>query len=173
MILKALYDYYQRCDGLAPAGMENKEIAFVVVIDKEGNFKRFEDHRQEKDRCDQFLVAKGIGRTSKPIANLFWDNSAYSFGYSDADEREMKLMEKDPDSLTPKEVSDLHEGIPKEKAKNQTCFLCFKEKVEKVATVLGNNLSANSLSLFYKNRTSKDIIKLFKFRKLYKCKIKV
>lgn len=42
MILKALYDYYNRCGDLAPTGMEYKEISFLVVIDEEGNFKHLE-----------------------------------------------------------------------------------------------------------------------------------
>ena len=36
MILKALYDYYNRCSGLPRKGLELKEIGFLIVIDKEG-----------------------------------------------------------------------------------------------------------------------------------------
>lgn len=42
MILKALYDYYNRCGNLPASGMEEKEIGFVIVISKEGKFVRFE-----------------------------------------------------------------------------------------------------------------------------------
>ena len=38
MILKALYDYYQRCGDLAPIGMEYKELGFILVISKNGSF---------------------------------------------------------------------------------------------------------------------------------------
>ena len=38
MILKALYDYYQRCENLPALGMEFKEIGFIIVIDNNGNF---------------------------------------------------------------------------------------------------------------------------------------
>ena len=41
MILKALYDYYQRCGDLAPIGMEYKELGFILVISKNGSFVRF------------------------------------------------------------------------------------------------------------------------------------
>lgn len=34
MILKALYDYYNRCGNLPASGMEEKEIGFVIVISK-------------------------------------------------------------------------------------------------------------------------------------------
>ena len=30
MILKALYDYYNRCNGLPKFGMEAKEIGFII-----------------------------------------------------------------------------------------------------------------------------------------------
>ena len=42
MILHALTQYYQRKaesdDGVAPEGFENKEIPFIIVIDKQGKF---------------------------------------------------------------------------------------------------------------------------------------
>ena len=47
MILKALYDYYHRSGNLPTMGMELKEIGFIIVIDKCGNFLRFEDSRVE------------------------------------------------------------------------------------------------------------------------------
>ena len=48
MILKALYDYYHRSGNLPTMGMELKEIGFIIVIDKCGNFLRFEDRRIDK-----------------------------------------------------------------------------------------------------------------------------
>ena len=49
MILKALYDYYNRSKEHLPAfGRELKEIGFLMVIDKDGNFLRFEDRRIDK-----------------------------------------------------------------------------------------------------------------------------
>lgn len=88
MILKALYDYYHRCGDLPAAGMELKEIAFVIVIDEEGNFVRFEDRRIDKKSAQQSLVKKSEGRSSAPVANYLYDNSQYVFGYSDKGEME-------------------------------------------------------------------------------------
>ena len=51
MILKALYDYYHRSGNLPTMGMELKEIGFIIVIDKCGNFLRFEDRRIDKKVC--------------------------------------------------------------------------------------------------------------------------
>lgn len=83
MILKALYDYYHRCGDLPQKGMELKEIGFLIVVDKDGHFLRFEDRRIDKKQAQKFLVKKHVGRTSALAANYLYDNSAYVFGYSD------------------------------------------------------------------------------------------
>lgn len=83
MILKALYDYYQRSSNLPKKGMELKEIAFLLVLDSSGNFIRFEDRRIDNKHAQEFLVTKSVGRTSAPKANYLYDNGAYVFGYSD------------------------------------------------------------------------------------------
>ena len=83
MILQALYDYYHRCDGLPQKGLELKEIGFLIVIDKNGHFLRFEDRRIDKKQAQKFLVKKHVGRTSALVANHLYDNSGYVFGYSD------------------------------------------------------------------------------------------
>ena len=83
MILRALYDYYHRCENLPPKGMELKEIGFLIVIDGDGHFLRFEDRRIDKKQAQKFLVKKHIGRTSALAANYLYDNSGYVFGYSE------------------------------------------------------------------------------------------
>lgn len=83
MILQALYDYYHRCGNLPRKGMELKEIGFLIVIDKDGHFLRFEDRRIDKKQAQKFLVKKQIGRTSALVANHLYDNSGYVFGYSE------------------------------------------------------------------------------------------
>lgn len=84
MILKALYDYYERSkDKLPVFGRELKEIGFLIMIDQEGRFLRFEDRRIDKRQAQKFLVKKHVGRTSAVAANYLYDNSGYVFGYSD------------------------------------------------------------------------------------------
>ena len=83
MILNALYDYYHRCGTLPQRGMELREIGFLIVVDREGHFDRFEDRRIDKKRAQEFLVKKHVGRTSALVANYLYDNSGYVFGYSD------------------------------------------------------------------------------------------
>lgn len=83
MILKALHDYYERKGDLPRKGMELKEIGFLIVIDKKGRFLRFEDRRIDKKQAQSFLVKKHVNRTSAPMANYLYDNSAYVLGYSE------------------------------------------------------------------------------------------
>ena len=100
MILQALYDYYQRKaddpeSGIAPYGWEWKEIPFIVVIDKEGNFIDLKDTRESegnRKRAKSFLVPKGEKRTVNIQPFLLWDNVEYALGANprnrkDIDER--------------------------------------------------------------------------------------
>ena len=64
MILKALYDYYYAVKGMPPLGMEDVEIAYIIVIDKDGNFKRIESTKNENGNYAKFLVAKNVDRSS-------------------------------------------------------------------------------------------------------------
>lgn len=82
MILKRLYEYaLDPSNGTPPKGMEQKEIAFAVVIDREGKFVRFESKRIDEKRCARFQVAKAVNRTSAPKTNTLWDNGKYVFGF--------------------------------------------------------------------------------------------
>lgn len=88
MILQALYEYYQRKSAdqknhIAPMGWEWKEIPFLVVIDKEGNFVTLEDTREgegRKRRAKEFLVPMSEKKTSGIRSNLLWDNVEYVLG---------------------------------------------------------------------------------------------
>ena len=132
MILKALYDYYNRCDNLPALGMELKQIGFLIVIDKNGRFLRFEDCRIDKNTAKSFLVKKSVGRSSAPVANYLYDNSAYVFGYSD-----------------------------KENGKEQLYFDEFKSKIVSIAEKYPNNPDLKALLGFYENNRE-DMIALMK-----------
>lgn len=102
MILQALYEYYQKNKDILPVyGREKKEIAFLIVIDHDGNFIRFEDRRIDKNHANTFLVKKAVGRTSTPCANYLYDNSAYVLGVSDKHDNEkyFKAFKQSIDSI--------------------------------------------------------------------------
>lgn len=121
MILKALYDYYNRCGNLPAPGMEEKEIGFVIVISKEGKFLRFEDCRTDKTIGRVYLVKKHVSRSSAAVANYLYDNSAYVLGYSDKDDSE----------------------------KNQLYFNTFVEKVQSILDRMPDNSDIRTLMNFY------------------------
>ena len=89
MILQALTQYYQRKaendGGIAQEGFENKEIPFIIVIDKQGKFIQLEDTRELKGKKKVgriFLVPHSVKRSStKVVSNTLWDNYGYVLGY--------------------------------------------------------------------------------------------
>ena len=89
MILHALAQYYQRKaksdGGIAQEGFENKEIPFIIVIDKQGKFIQLEDTRELKGKKKVgriFLVPHSVKRSStKVVSNTLWDNYGYVLGY--------------------------------------------------------------------------------------------
>ena len=88
MILQALYEYYQRKAAdpgstIAPHGLEWKEIPYLILIDKKGNFLELQDTTEgvgKQKRAKKYLVVKSKGRTgsnSWQTANVFWDHFGY------------------------------------------------------------------------------------------------
>ena len=143
MILKALYDYYNRSDEMAPVGMEYKELAFLIVIDEQGNFVRLEDCRLDAKKFKVFLVPKAVGRSSNSVANFCWDNCSYVLNFSDAN-----LPLKNPPS-DPVKLAKKLDANKKEVIKNERNYQTFLNKVEEIAKALPQNESVKALQLFY------------------------
>jgi len=111
MILQALYEYYQRKAAdpeshIAPEGWEWKEIPYVIVINKKGEFVAIEDTREGEGkvkRARKFLLPQSVKRTVGLKANLLWDNIEYALG--------AKPTKKDKDGKTRKieDVRKRHE----------------------------------------------------------------
>ncbi|HCY36067.1 MAG: type I-C CRISPR-associated protein Cas8c/Csd1 [Candidatus Margulisiibacteriota bacterium] len=84
MILQSLHEYYQRKAAdpeskIPPQGFGWKEIPFLIVIDKDGNFINLESVRVGASRKD-FLVLKTRGRSganSWQTSNVLWDHYGY------------------------------------------------------------------------------------------------
>ena len=123
MILKALYDYYKRSNDLPQKGMEIKEIGFLLVLSRDGQFIRFEDKRIDNKHAQEFLVKKSVERTSAPKANYLYDNSAYVFGYSDKGNQESDLK----------------------------YFGTFKSKIETIYNNYPDNIGMKAIYKFYQN----------------------
>lgn len=132
MILKALYDYYNRCDHLPASGMEEKEIGFVIVISKEGKFVRFEDCRIDNKQARTYLVKKHVGRSSAVAANYLYDNSTYVLGYAD-------IEKSKGDTEQTKKQSD----------KEYACLEAFKEKVISIYKTYPYSMDLAAICKFY------------------------
>lgn len=122
MILKALYDYYNRCSDLPPIGMEEKEMGFLIVLSPDGRFVRFEDCRIGKNHARAYLVKKHVGRSSGAVANYLYDNGVYVLGYSE-----------------------------KNTGKEQSCFDTFKAKIEEIVKAFPDNKDLSAIKAFYEN----------------------
>ncbi|MBA2671571.1 MAG: type I-C CRISPR-associated protein Cas8c/Csd1, partial [Gemmatimonadetes bacterium] len=89
MILQALADYYQRKaaadpSSIAPPGFEKKDIPFLIVLGRDGEFVDLEDTREgegKKKKGRSFAVPQSVERTVAVKANLLWDNPGYVFGW--------------------------------------------------------------------------------------------
>lgn len=140
MILKALYDYYNRSDKVAPAGKEYKEIVFIVVIKYDGSFVRIEDTRNKDGNGNKYLVAKSWGRTgTTPQPFHFWDNFSYVFGFSNAN---VGIEKDDIDN-------DKRAKFEKEIAKNKKSHKAFVDYVSRMRGLHPNDADIEAVSLFY------------------------
>jgi len=108
MILQRLVQYYDRLRdaSLVPTrGFQHKEIAFVIVIDNDGNFKGIDDTRtgEEKSRRGRLFEVPHELKRSGPNAwkksNLLWDNVEYVLGFSSED---MEIARKKHESFIQK-----------------------------------------------------------------------
>ncbi|MBN6076756.1 type I-C CRISPR-associated protein Cas8c/Csd1 [Aggregatibacter actinomycetemcomitans] len=140
MILHALTQYYQRKakydGGVAPEGFENKEIPFIIVIDKQGKFIQLEDTRELKNKkktARTFLVPKGLGRSgskSYEVSNLLWDHYGYVLAY--AGEKGQEQADKQHASFIAK-VDELKQALPEDTGISAVAaFLASSEEKHKV-----------------------------------------
>jgi CRISPR-associated protein Csd1 len=107
MILQALFDYYNRKASdpnnfIAPEGWEWKEIPYLFIINRNGEFVAIEDTREgegRNKRAKKFLVPQAVKRTVGKAAYLLWDNIEYALGANprnrnDVEERFKLFKEK-------------------------------------------------------------------------------
>ena len=131
MILKALYDYYDRLnawqeDSLAPIGFEDREIGFVIVVNNNGSFLEIEDFNNPNGGAQVFRVVQYIERTSNAseVACVFWDSPEYVI------------------NLSGKTIAD------EPQVKTET----FASKVSSFCELYPNNQEFRAISLFYKKK---------------------
>jgi CRISPR-associated protein Csd1 len=99
MILQALYGYYQRKSKLgegdaAPRGFQWKEIPYLIVLDKSGNFVSIEDTQErveKKLKAKKYLVPIAPVRAGSTIRpGLLWDQMEYALGANPRDRSDIE-----------------------------------------------------------------------------------
>lgn len=135
MILKALYDYYNlKKSELAQEGMEFKEIGFIIVIDRNGEFVRIEDRRDESKKSGSvFLVKQHVSRTSATAPNYLYDNSSYVLHVSAKEDKKDKV---DAD------------------------YASFKSLIDEAYNKEKDNYKLNALHLFYDHDYNANLNKI-------------
>lgn len=138
MILKALYDYYERSkDKLPPIQNALVEFFYAIVIDDNGKFKRLEPLNGMT-----LLIYRPEERTSASVPHSMGDNGGYVLGLKD-------LKSDDDKSI----LSDMK--------KNANNHSSFKNDVKNIFEALPGNRYARAVYLFYEHY-SMEIIKQMK-----------
>ncbi|MBF0113344.1 MAG: type I-C CRISPR-associated protein Cas8c/Csd1, partial [Desulfamplus sp.] len=122
MILQALHEYYLRRaadsdSGIAPEGMERKEIPFIIVIDNQGNFIDFQDTRDSTEdkgkkakKVKSFLVPKSVGRPGKKgwqTAFLLWDHFGYVLAHPKSESDKDREMAQNQNTTFVNKIKEL------------------------------------------------------------------
>ncbi len=87
MILQSLHDYYQRKSDLPREGFEEKEIPFIIELDRNGIAVQIEDTRTQngkKKRAKHYRIPQGAKKSVNVAANLLWGNAEYVLGLPDS-----------------------------------------------------------------------------------------
>ena len=148
MILHALTRYYQRkaaSDGnVAPEGFENKEIPFVIVLDKAGKFIQLEDTREQQGKKKigrKFLVPKGLGRAgskSYEVSNTLWDHYGYVLAHPKEDDEKSDILAQNQHKSFIAKVDELKQALPDDAGiQAVSAFLAQADEVAKVRLAEG------------------------------------
>lgn len=142
MILKALYDYYNRCEGLSAKGLEQKEIGYLIVIDKDGTFVRIESRMKDKKTAQTFLVLQTIKRSGRKYApNILWDNYEYVIGGADESAKKHDTFIRMVEKLKEQVSSDRYLNAISE----------FYKKNEKLEDIIKNDVLYEEMHKSKKN----------------------
>lgn len=129
MILKALYDYYERNEAnMPPLNMALVNFRYAIQIDIDGSFKCIEP--LGVDEGVSLLTFRPEERTSSPVAHTMGDNGSYVLGIKD---------------LKSNEWTDCEREL-KNNAKNHEAF---KNDVRNIYTFLPENKYAKAVYAFY------------------------
>jgi CRISPR-associated protein Csd1 len=118
MILKALYDFYERklaIDKIEPIGFAKKEIDYFVIIDQDGNYVDFEKLQIPKGKkfSGTPFTVPSIGKqvqkhdNSGEDANLLWDKSEFVLGVGNNGRKKLSSFIKTISQFYPDPPEDI------------------------------------------------------------------
>ena len=147
MILKALYDYYQRCEDIAPMNMAYVDYYYAIVIDEKGNFIDLEP--LGGDDGQPLLVFRPEERTSAPIAHCMGDNGSYVLGIKELKdpsrvEVEFKKNRKNHECFL-NDITTIHDALPDNKY-SKAVWAFYQTYDSVVRSNITTNSQWNSLS---------------------------
>ena len=147
MILKALYDYYQRSEDIAPMNMAYVNYYYAIVIDKEGNFIDLEP--LGGDDGQPLLTFRPEERTSAPIAHCMGDNGSYVLGIKELKdlskvEEEFKKNNKNHECFL-NDITIIHDALPDNKY-SKAVWAFYQKYDSSVRNSITTNSQWNSLS---------------------------
>ena len=130
MILKALYDYYNRCgDDIVPMDMAYVDFYYSIVLDEKGNFIRLEP--LGGDSGLPLLTFRPEERTSAPVPHCMGDHAGYILGL-----KEVKAKD--------------NFDYAKEMTRNEKTLTAFKKDVAYFFNILPDNSFVQAIHAFYK-----------------------
>ena len=100
MILRALYDYYQKHkDELPKPGLSQQEIKFMIVLEDDGSFAFLENLCMDaKGKTGQFYdlprQKPRSGKKAWQTAQLLWDHCGFVLGF-DEQKKDNALRQKE------------------------------------------------------------------------------
>jgi CRISPR-associated protein Csd1 len=125
MILQSLYNLYLRKKNeLSPEGFQEKEIPFLIELDRHGNFCKLQDTRSKHGKklvARRFRVPEERERSGKnawQITNLLWDHYGYVLEWPKSDSAPDKEMAKKQHSSFVSSVEKLHLAYPEDEGIN-------------------------------------------------------
>lgn len=135
MILQALYEYYQRRKETLPSeGFELKELKFIIVIDREGNFIDLMDTRENK-KGKQYLLPKSIGRSGAnawQTTNLLWDHYGYVLCHPKGDDEDSKEMARKQHEVFRSTINNLPDDVKQDEYVKAVISFYQQEQIDRV-----------------------------------------
>lgn len=116
MILQALANHYNsKADEMPSEGFEQKEIPFLIIINKRGEFRGLQDTRSQSGKkliARKFTVPKENARCGKNAwqkTNLLWDHYGYVLGHAKSDDQKDRDMAQRQHNTFLAQINELSE----------------------------------------------------------------